>query len=117
MDYHKELKGNIHLYIKSVYKITKKFPRDELFGITSQFKRSSMSVMLNYIEGFARRKGNGCKVYKNFLEISYGSLKESEYLIYFSYTEDYITKDEYEYLAKLADKIGGMLWGILNKIN
>jgi len=65
--------------------------------------------MLNYIEGFARRKKEDCKVYKNFLEISYGSLKESRYLIYFSYTENYLKENDYEKLIKLSDNIGGML--------
>lgn len=73
-----------------------------------------MSVMLNYIEGFARRKGAGCKEYKQFLRTSYGSLKESEYLVYFSYTEKYLVKDEYDKLAKLADRIGGMLYKMID---
>lgn len=86
MDFHVELKNLMHQYVKYVYKITKNFPRDELHGVTSQLRRAVLSVILNYTEGFARRRGADCKVYKNFLEIAYGSLKESEYLIYFSYT-------------------------------
>ena len=116
MGFHEDLKIKVHQYIKHVYKITKSFPRDELYGITSQLRRSALSVMLNYIEGFARRKSDNCKVYKNFLEISYGSLKESKYLIYFSYTEDYLKENDYEILIKLSDDIRGMLWGIINKI-
>ncbi len=116
MGFHEDLKIKIHQYVKHVYKITKSFPRDELYGITSQLRRSALSVMLNYIEGFARRKSDSCKVYKNFLEISYGSLKESKYLIYFSYTENYLQESDYKKLIKLADDIGGMLWGIINKI-
>jgi four helix bundle protein len=73
-----------------------------------------MSVMLNYVEGFARRRSYECKVYKNFLEISYGSLKESKYLIYFSYTEGYINESDYTKLATLNDEIGKMLWKIFN---
>lgn len=86
----------MHQYVKHVYILTESFPRDELFGVTSQFRRASMSVILNYIEGYARRKGSRGKVYNNFLEISYGSLKESKYLVYFSYTENYLTKHDYE---------------------
>ena len=70
-------------YAHSVYSATRDFSRQELFGITSQLRRSALSVILNYIEGFARRKKENCKVYKNFLEISYGSLKESKYLLHF----------------------------------
>jgi four helix bundle protein len=71
--------------------------------------------MLNYIEGFARRKGKNCKVYKNFLETSYGSLKESKYLVYFSYTENYIDENNYHKLIKMADEIGAMIWSTIDK--
>ena len=69
--------------------------------------------MLNYIEGYARIKS---KVHKNFLEISYGSLKESKYLLHFSLVEKYISKEEYKKAIKLAEDIGAMLWGIISKI-
>lgn len=116
MNYHEQLKINIHSYIMSVYRLTSNFPRDEIYGVVSQLRRSSVSVMLNYIEGFARRKGNECKVYKNFLEILYGSLKESEYLVYLSYSLNYINECDYKKLKERADKIGGILYGILSKL-
>jgi four helix bundle protein len=62
---------------------------------------------LNYIEGFARQTR---KMDKHFLRISYASLKESEYLIKFSYVEGYIKENNYKILAKQADEIGAMLW-------
>lgn len=111
--YHEKLKKKIDGYVHLVYKINKKFPEEELFGITSQLRRSSLSVMLNYIEGYARSK---VKVHRNFLEISYGSLKESKYLFYFSYTEKYIGEQDYEELLKLSEEIGAMLWGIIKKL-
>jgi four helix bundle protein len=113
MNYHEELKINIHYYIRFIYKITKKFPKEELFGVTSQIRRSSMSVMLNYVEGFARRKGDNCKMYKNFLRISYGSLKESKYLLFFAQEENYISRNEYKIGLKINDKIGKMIWSII----
>src|SRR3989339_325424 len=112
MNFHDELKLNMHRYVKLVYKLTRKFPKEELYGITSQFRRSSLSIILNYIEGYARRKGSNCKVYRNFLEISYGSIKESKYLLYFSHEERYITKDEYKLAFNLNEKICKMLWGV-----
>jgi len=72
-----------------------------------------LSVILNYIEGYARRKE---KVYKNFLEISYGSLKESKYLLHFSLVENYLLKLDYEKAIKLSEDIGKMLLGILRKL-
>ncbi|PIS38796.1 MAG: hypothetical protein COT34_01825 [Candidatus Nealsonbacteria bacterium CG08_land_8_20_14_0_20_43_11] len=69
---------------------------------------------MNYIEGYTRGKG---RAHTNFLEISYGSLKESKYLLYFSFTEEYIPEIEYKKAIKLAEEIGAMLWGIIKKIN
>lgn len=66
--------------------------------------------MLNYIEGYARRKGDNCKVYDNFLEISYGSFKEAKYLLHFSMIENFVNKDKYIILINLADEIGAMLY-------
>lgn len=74
-------------YAHCVYKVTMNFPKNELFGVTSQLRRSALSVILNYIEGYARRKIN---VRLNFLEISFGSLKESRYILHFSLVERFI---------------------------
>lgn len=112
--YHEQLKEKIDKLIHLVYKVTKNFPKEEIYGITSQLRRSALSVMLNYVEGYARNRN---KVHKNFLEISYGSLKESKYLIEFSYTEKYILENDYMELYKLSDEIGAMLWGIIKKLN
>jgi len=105
--FHDKLKTKIDKYIHFVYKISRNFPKDELYGITSQLRRASVSVMLNYIEGFARRK---TKVNLNFLETSYGSLKETKYLLHFSLKENYLTDAEYEKGMGLAEEIGAMLW-------
>ncbi len=111
--FHDDLKLKMDKLVHLIYKITKKFPKDELYGVTSQIRRAALSIILNYIEGYARKKN---KVYKNFLEISYGSLKETNYLLHFSLTEDYLSKDDYEKAMKLTEDIGAMLWGILRKL-
>ena len=64
--FHESLKDKIDQYCHLAYKISRKFPREELYGITSQFRRSVISVALNYIEGYARMRS---KVHKNFIEI------------------------------------------------
>lgn len=94
-------------YVHFIYNITEDFPRDERFGVTAQMRRAAMSVILNYIEGYARRR---IAVRFNFLENSYGSLRESKYLIYFSYKRKYIGADDMKHGIKLADEIGAMLW-------
>ena len=113
MAFHDDLKNYIHKYIKFIYKVTQNSPKDELYGITSQFRRAGMSIMLNYVEGFGRRKNSECKVYKNFFETSYGSLKETKYLLFFSYDIKYINKKEYNIGIELADKIGKMFWSLI----
>jgi len=94
-------------YVHFVYEMTRKFPKEEIYSSVSQWRRSTLSIVLNYIEGYARRK---LLVQLNFLEISYGSLKESKYLLFFSKKQQFITKQDYNYGLKLAEEIGKMLW-------
>lgn len=111
--YHQQLKQKMDELVHLVYKLTRSFPNNELYGSTSQLRRAALSIVLNYIEGFARIKN---KVHKNFLEISYGSLKEVRYLLEFSLKEGFINKEEYSVTEKLCDDIGAMLWGIIRKL-
>ena len=99
---------------QNIWQKQQNFLKEELFGMTSQLRRASLSVILNYIEGYARVK---TKIRRNFLEISYGSLKESKYLLYFSYKEKYLEEKDYQELIKLSEEIGAMLWGIIKKLN
>lgn len=111
--YHDKLKNIMDEYVHLIYKLTNTFPKEELYGVISQLRRSALSVILNYIEGYARGSD---KIYKNFLEISYGSLKESKYLLEFSLTEKYLSKNDYEQAMKIAEEIGAMTWGVLKKL-
>src|SRR5476649_155700 len=97
--FHDILKQKADNYAYLAYAATKGFPREEIYGITSQLRRSALSVVLNYIEGYARI---GDAQYRNFLRIAYGSLKESQYLIEFSYREKYLSEEEYNKLINLA---------------
>lgn len=105
-NFHDDLRKFMNLYVHGVYDISASFPKHELFGVTSQLQRSALSVILNYIEGYARQRD---KVLKNFLEISYGSLQESKYLIEFSRERKYVKDSDCQELLKLGDKIGAML--------
>jgi len=57
MDFHQDFKKIIHEYVRQVYNVTKNFPKNELYGVVSQLRRAAVSVILNYIEGYARRSG------------------------------------------------------------
>jgi len=111
--FHKQLKQSMDEFVEKVYNSSKNFPRDELFGVTSQLRRSALSIILNYVEGYARQRR---AVMKNFLETSYGSLKESDYLIYFSHKRGWIDNSSYSRMSSLSDRIGAMLWGTIHNI-
>jgi len=96
-----------------VYKITKNFPKEELYGLTSQLRRAVLSVPLNIIEGFARR---GSRDYRQFLYIAYGSLKETKYLLHFAHKEGYFNEKEYKKTLSLAEEVGKIIWTSLKTI-
>lgn len=112
-DFYKKLKIKIHDYISITYDITNKFPKTEIYGTVSQLRRASVSIMLNFVEGFARFKP---KVKLNFFEISYGSLSECKYIIYLAKDKEWINSKEYNTLYKNLDEIGAMLYSIISGI-
>ena len=67
-----------HKFVLETYKYTKNFPKYELYGLSSQFRRASVSIAANIAEGFKKR---GKKDTIRFLNISHGSLEECRYYI------------------------------------
>lgn len=112
-EFQEKLKRKMDDYVHFIYRITKNFPNNEIYGATSQIRRAALSIILNYIEGYARRKP---LVRLNFLETSFGSLKESKYLLHFSLVEKYLDKNDYDFGIKLAEEIGAMLWTEINNL-
>ena len=92
---------------KDVYRVTKNFPKAELFGITSQLKRAALSIPLNLVEGYARISKQD---HRRFLEIALGSTKETKYLIYFSFEQNLLKEKDKEYLLNLAEEVSKLLW-------
>ena len=109
--FHDILKLKIHNFVNYCYKIAKKFPNEEKYGLKSQFCRAAISIMLNYVEGYARRRD---KVKLNFYETSHGSSQECKYIIFFAKTQKWIDQNEYDGGLKLADEIGRMLWSTID---
>lgn len=93
-----------HQMVLEVYKITKGFPRDENYGLTSQFRRAAVSIPANIAEGF-RRRGKNDKV--RFLNVSEGSLEECKYYLILAKDLAYINKNKQ--LMSLSDEIGKLL--------
>lgn len=85
--------------VKDVYILSKKLPKEELYGLTSQMRRSAISILSNIAEGF-RRYHN--KEYKQFLYIALGSCAELETQIIIANELDFINaSDKIEIIEKL----------------
>ncbi|MCH2449809.1 MAG: four helix bundle protein [Gracilimonas sp.] len=67
-----------HKFVLNTYNYTKNFPKHELYGLSSQFRRAAVSIPANIAEGFKKR---GTKDTMRFLNISHGSLEERRYYI------------------------------------
>ena len=89
-------------FTNSVYTISKRFPKEELYGVTSQIRRASVSIMSNIAEGFNRRS---TKEFINFLIISRASISEVQNDLYISLDLNYINKDNFETIYNHAQKI------------
>ncbi len=111
--FQEKLKQLMDEYVNFVYDMTQKFPKEELYSSVSQWRRATLSIILNYIEGYARKKS---LVQLNFYEISYGSLRESKYLLYFSKKRKFISEQEYDQGFKLVEEMGKMLWSEITKL-
>ena len=90
-----------------IYLITRDFPREETYSITSQLRRAALSIPTNLVEGCAR---HGKKELKQFVNIALGSQAEVEYLLGFSLKLGYLTKEFHEKLETLRADVGSLLW-------
>ncbi len=109
MNRHKELKvwqESIDL-VSSIYSFTKKFPKDELYGLTSQSNRASVSIPANIAEGAGR---NSNKEFVQFLSIAMGSSAEVETLLIISEKQGYISKNNCEGAILKLNQIQNMLF-------
>ena len=92
-----------HQYVLGVYRLTKDFPRTEVYGLTSQFRRAAVSIAANIAEGF-RKRGQSDKL--RFLNIAQGSLEESRY--YLILTAD-LNYGEVTELRSLLEEVSKLL--------
>jgi four helix bundle protein len=112
---HKKLNSWIKSFefVKEIYLVTKQFPSEEKFGITSQIRRASVSVPVNIAEGAARK---GTKEFIHFLYIALGSLSELDTLILLSKELDFFNEKESEQLIKKLDVIGKLIYGLIKNL-
>ena len=102
-----------HQLTLTAYKATTKFPKNELYGLTSQIRRSSASVSANIAEGCGRR---GDAELARFLQIAMGSASELEYHLLLAKDLDLIADFDYRQLATAVTDVKRMLGSFLGKL-
>jgi len=95
-----------------IYKMTTDFPNSELYGLTSQIRRSAVSISSNIAEGAGRRSK---KEFANFLGISYGSACELETQLLIAKNLEYLKEDDFETLFNELNEIQKMLYVLEKK--
>lgn len=101
-----------HKLLIDVYKITKKFPKEELFGLTNQLRRAIVSFTSNIAEGFSR---NSFKEKLQFYTMALGSLTEVQNQLLIARDIDYMSKDEFMPLAEQTVKVSKITNGLIKK--
>ena len=98
-----------HELVLLAYALSRRFPKDEQYGLTLQLRRAVVSVAANIVEGWKRRTD---KDNAHLLNIAEGSLEESKYLFILSHDVGYLTTSDYQRASDLCDEIGRMLNGL-----
>lgn len=99
--------------VKIVYKLTKQFPKEELYGLTSQMRRSAVSIPANIAEGSQRSSD---KDFSNFVLIARGSLAELETEMLVAQDLQYGSESDYQLLFQKMDEISKMLRAFHTKL-
>lgn len=103
-----------HELVLQVYKFTEKFPKYELFGLTSQIRRDMVSVPANIAEGYA---AGGKGQFGRYLNIAQGSLAEVEYYLILALDLNYITQPQSEQAESLRAETGFLLHRLIESLD
>jgi four helix bundle protein len=96
-----------------LYEVTRTFPKEETYGLTSQIRRAATSIPANIAEGQGRRLAGE---YQHFLGNARGSLWELDTHLEVSFLLNYITQQQYQELRSKMDEVGRMLNGLLRSL-
>ena len=107
--YKKSYKQALH-----VYELTKAFPKEEAYGLTSQIRRASVGIPLCIAEGYGKHETG--KELIRFLSMARGSSAEIEVLLDFAKDFGYIAEEEYREAAEQQEEVGRMLTGLIKSI-
>ena len=96
-------------FADAIYVVTRKFPNDERFGLTSQLRRAAVSISSNIAEGSSRSSDAD---FARFVEIAYGSVMEIVSQLHISQRQSFVESDVAKSLFKQADELARMLSGL-----
>ena len=102
-----------HELVLQIYKVTSRFPKKEIYGLTNQIRRASASVPANIVEGYSR---NSTKEYIKFLFNARGSLEEVRYFLYLAKDLQYLSEVDYTPLEESYKEVSKMLNRMLSTL-
>jgi four helix bundle protein len=100
-------------FVVDVYSATKAFPKEEMYGLTSQLRRSAVSVPSNIAEGQGRRADGA---FRNCLSIAHGSLREAETQLILGHRLGFLGAKATDRLLEQAAEIGRLITGLANSL-
>ena len=96
-----------------IYDLTSQFPREEIYGLTSQIRRACSSIPTNIAEGCGRESS---AEFARFLQIAIGSASETEYLIFLARDLKYLNANQYTELMQTTISVKKMLTALVKKL-
>jgi len=100
--------------VETIYQTTRTFPREEIYGLTSQIRRAAVSIPSNIAEGNGR---NTTRDYVHFLGMAYGSVKEVETQVLIAERLEYINPSRSGELVKMTGEAARLISGLTNSLN
>lgn len=99
--------------VRQIYETTKNFPKEEVYGLTSQIRRAAVSVPSNIAEGQGR---DSTKEFLHHLSIAYGSLMETETQILIAGSLNYLKADELNSILEKSAETGRLINGLIRSL-
>ena len=100
--------------VKDIYQLSRRFPKEEMYGLTSQMRRAAISIPSNVAEGFKR---NSEKEYRKFLFVALGSAAELETQVIISNELNYIGNSELARVCTKLDSLSKMIYRLISRFN
>jgi four helix bundle protein len=100
--------------VNTIYEITKKFPKEEMFGLSVQMRRSAVSISSNIAEGFSRYNN---KEFRQFLYVALGSCAEVETQLIICLNQQYVQKAKFEEALEMIDHESRMIMNMIKHVS